>query len=347
MLAKTAPVPKLLLAAGADATAVDTGFQPVLHHQARAGAATGSVCLLLKAGADPTLCDPCGHGITPAHLAGIHGHFALEALLSRATDDYRKKHPDRSYTHSVPGARCFCSTKHKPAVFADDFEAVFGKLGDAATKASMASDWEGLGSSNSSSTSTSCSSSTTTATAAFSSKRFTFGVPSSSSATTTSTSTPSGANIWYFDGLFDSNDASTTADMTAECSASSVKDAAASTTASVTAADKHDTVCTAAATGAAGVGSSSFDSSTAAVSDGERDTSSNATTVQQQQQQQQQQQKHSSHRAKQPCANCQTPTTKLCRACAAVYYCSVDCQKVSFKDPTHRAQCEAKANETM
>jgi ankyrin repeat protein len=128
MLAKTAAVTKLLLAAGADACAVDACFLPVLTHQAKAGAAAGSVCQLLTAGADPTICDPCGHGMTPAHLAGIHGHFALEALLSRATDDYRKKHPDRSYRHSIPGARCTCSLKEKPVVYSDEFEALFGAL---------------------------------------------------------------------------------------------------------------------------------------------------------------------------------------------------------------------------
>jgi MYND finger len=52
-------------------------------------------------------------------------------------------------------------------------------------------------------------------------------------------------------------------------------------------------------------------------------------------------------KVKQPCANCSRLTTKLCRRCAAVYYCSVECQKVCFADPRHRAQCEATAAQTL
>jgi hypothetical protein len=48
-------------------------------------------------------------------------------------------------------------------------------------------------------------------------------------------------------------------------------------------------------------------------------------------------------KAKQPCANCKQPTGRLCRRCAAVYYCSVECQRVCFSDAHHRAQCEAMA----
>jgi membrane protease subunit (stomatin/prohibitin family) len=64
-------------------------------------------------------------------------------------------------------------------------------------------------------------------------------------------------------------------------------------------------------------------------------------------QQQQQQQQLNVHTAEQPCANFKKRTTKLCRRRAAVYYCSVACQKVCFKDPAHTAQCEAKAYEIM
>eukprot|EP00953_Heterococcus_sp_UTEX-ZZ885_P041559 21201-Heterococcus_DN1.PRE.3 len=147
MLAKTAAVTKLLLAAGADATAVEEGWLPVLHHQAKAGASAGSVCLLLKAGADPTISDSCGHGITPAHVAGMHGHFALEALLSRAADDYRKRYPDRIY--SDPGARCTCNCKAERSnsaqaaassssdVHAEPFKALLSG-DDPATKAGVA-----------------------------------------------------------------------------------------------------------------------------------------------------------------------------------------------------------------
>jgi hypothetical protein len=51
--------------------------------------------------------------------------------------------------------------------------------------------------------------------------------------------------------------------------------------------------------------------------------------------------KQKKQKVKQPCANahCGQLTTKLCRRCAAVHYCSIECQKVCFKDPKHRAQC--------
>eukprot|EP00953_Heterococcus_sp_UTEX-ZZ885_P000172 360-Heterococcus_DN1.PRE.2 len=87
---------KLLVAAGADATALDTKHKTVLHQQAFNGACAGMICLLLKAGADPTAVD--SRGSTPAHVAGMHGHLALQALLSRAADDYRRKHPVLSST---------------------------------------------------------------------------------------------------------------------------------------------------------------------------------------------------------------------------------------------------------
>jgi ankyrin repeat protein len=53
MDAGSVAVVQLLLAAGADATAVDDGGMTVLQCQARDGACAGTVCLLLKAGADP------------------------------------------------------------------------------------------------------------------------------------------------------------------------------------------------------------------------------------------------------------------------------------------------------
>jgi ankyrin repeat protein len=89
--AHTLPVVKLLLAAGADATAVDGARgSSVLHSQAKCGTCAGVICMLLKAGADPTATVVCAETVvSPAHLAGINGHFALEALLSRAADDYR------------------------------------------------------------------------------------------------------------------------------------------------------------------------------------------------------------------------------------------------------------------
>jgi ankyrin repeat protein len=189
MLASTAPVIKLLLAAGADATAADSAGMHVLHHSAKHGAAAGAVCLLLKARADPTATDT--NGSTAAHVAGMSGHFALEALLSRAAEDYRKAHAHVHSCSSSSGGAC----------------------------------------------STSC------------------------------------------------------------CSDSSARTTGDTTTSSAT----------------------------------------------QQQQQQQQQQQPLKRKAKHPCANCKKLTRKLCRGCAAVYYCSVDCQKVCFRDAKHRAQCTAKA----
>jgi MYND finger len=58
-------------------------------------------------------------------------------------------------------------------------------------------------------------------------------------------------------------------------------------------------------------------------------------------QQQQQQSKQSLQQ--QPCVQCGKLTKKRCRRCQAVYYCSEECQIQCFKDPEHRAQCEATA----
>jgi uncharacterized protein len=84
-------------------------------------------------------------------------------------------------------------------------------------------------------------------------------------------------------------------------------------------------------------------SSMAVTADSTDSSSSSSSSVQAADVQQQQQQQPKARKAKQPCTNCSTPTTKLCRRCAAVYYCSVDCQKVCFADAQHRAQCEATA----
>jgi uncharacterized protein len=190
MHAKSAAVVKLLLAAGADAAAADISDNSVLHYLANSGVTAGAICLLLRAGADPTAVD--NNGSTAAHIAGMSGHFALEALLSRAAVDYGKKH----------------------------------------TTAVVFTDTASRGSSSSSSTD---------------SGNVAFAV--------TATSTT--------------------------------------------------------------------------------------------QQQQQQSQECSARKAKQPCAHCSKPTAKRCRRCAAVYYCSVECQKVCFADPQHRAQCKAKAAESV
>jgi trimeric autotransporter adhesin len=44
-----------------------------------------------------------------------------------------------------------------------------------------------------------------------------------------------------------------------------------------------------------------------------------------------------------PCVQCGKLTKRRCRRCQAVYYCSEECQIQCFKDPEHRAQCEAAA----
>jgi ankyrin repeat protein len=209
MDAPAAPVIKLLLAAGADAAAVDMNALTVLHRQAVCGATAGAICLLLKAGADPTAVD--SNGSTAAHVAGMSGHFGLEALLSRAADDYRKKHlaSGSSGSSSSSGSSDVAARERVTRL--------------AATLSSMAVNADS---------------------------------PKSSS------------------------------------SSSSVE------TADV-------------------------------------------------QQQQQQQQQPKAQKAEQPCANCSKLTTKRCRRCAAVYYCSVECQKVCFADAQHRAQCEAKAAEMV
>jgi uncharacterized protein len=91
MAARSLPVVKLLLAAGADATAASVVGKTLLQCQAQQGACASTICLLLKAGADPTVAALTdGNYVAAAHKAGISGHFALEKLLSRAADDYRK-----------------------------------------------------------------------------------------------------------------------------------------------------------------------------------------------------------------------------------------------------------------
>jgi MYND finger len=45
----------------------------------------------------------------------------------------------------------------------------------------------------------------------------------------------------------------------------------------------------------------------------------------------------------QPCVQCGKLTKKRCRRCQAVYYCSEECQVMCFRNPEHRAQCDAAA----
>eukprot|EP00953_Heterococcus_sp_UTEX-ZZ885_P030901 16281-Heterococcus_DN1.PRE.1 len=83
---------------------------------------------------------------------------------------------------------------------------------------------------------------------------------------------------------------------------------------------------------ASGIGGSALarsDSSTEAAAAAATDADSSSSSKQKKQ------------KVKQPCANanCGQLTTKRCRRCTVVHYCSVECQKICFKDPQHRAQC--------
>jgi uncharacterized protein len=80
----------MLLSAHADVSAVDDDSFTALHHCAKQGAAECVYKLLLQHGAVPTAADV--NGSTPAHIAGMSGHFADEALLSKAADEYSKTH---------------------------------------------------------------------------------------------------------------------------------------------------------------------------------------------------------------------------------------------------------------
>jgi ankyrin repeat protein len=204
-----------LLHAHADVNAVDNDGFTVLHHCAKQGAAECVYKLLLQHGAVPTAVDK--NGSTPAHIAGMSGHFADEALLSKAADDYSKANANDAATGAVNSGE----QKQRDA----------------------ASDTTSSGS----------------------------GSGSSSSSSTTSS------------GQVVSNSAD-----------SSGGGAAAAVDSKVV------------------KGSS----------------------------------KQKKQKVKQPCANvsCKKLTTKLCRRCAAVYYCSTECQKVCFKDPEHRAQCNELAS---
>jgi uncharacterized protein len=258
MVAKTAPVMKLLLAAGADAAAVTNAGSTVLHCCATFGATAGAICLLLKAGPDPTAVDETGS--TAAHVAGMKGHFALEALLSRAADDYRKK------------------------------QTALISSSSSSSNGSNYSSISGISSSSSGASNTSAG--------------------SNSSASRSS-----------------SNNSSTGSSAAATVTDDSSVDSSISTSAT-----------TAAAATAGTAEHSTHEQHAGVVRD--------AVVIEQKQQQQQQQQSPA-QKAKQPCANCSKLTSKRCRRCAAVYYCSVECQKVCFADTQHRAQCESTATELV
>jgi ankyrin repeat protein len=253
MLAKTAAVVKLLLAAGADAAAADIVGCTALHYCARSNAAAGAVCVLLKAGTDPTA-TALNHA-TAADVAAYKGHTALQTLLLRAADDYSKAHPQAVRASAV---------KHS-------------EVGDSASGAAAAT-----GSSSA--------------------------VPPAATAAAAVTTHESSSSNRALGSL----NSSSSSELAAAAGSS----------------DSTNTAVAAAQPSAVSTGcASSIDTSSV-----------------QKQQQQQQQQKPAAQKAKQPCANCgNTEHTRRCRACAAVYYCSIECQKVCFADARHRAECEAKA----
>jgi ankyrin repeat protein len=199
-----------LVNAHADVIAVDSDNYTVLHHCAKQATAECVYKLLLKHGAVPTAVDK--NGSTPAHIAGMSGHFADEALLSKAADDYSKAHANDAAAGAVNSGE----QKQRDGV------------------------------NDTTSSGSGCSSST-----------------ASSGGQGASGSSNSGIR-----------------------------------------------------------GSSSNEAAAAADSETVEASS-----------------KQKKPKVKQPCANCKKLTTKLCRRCAAVHYCSTECQKVCFKDAKHRAQC--------
>jgi ankyrin repeat protein len=197
----------VLLSAHAVVNAVDADGLTVLHHCAMQGAAECVYKLLLKHGAVPTAVDK--NGSTPAHIAGMAGHFADEALLSKAAEEYSK-------THAAVSSNAQQSAENSMSSSSDKQQC------DATT---------------------------------------------------------------HTDSSGTSNSSSSKQELSGSAAHSSSSEA---------------------------VGAANVDGSA----------------------------KQKKQKVKQPCANCKKLTTKLCRRCAAVYYCSTECQKVCFKDATHRAQCE-------
>jgi ankyrin repeat protein len=193
-----------LVNAHADVNAVDNDGSTVLHHCAKQGAAESVYKLLLKHSAVPTAVDV--NGSTPAHVAGMSGHFADEALLSKAAEEYSRTHANDAAAGAVNSLSSSEQKQQRDRV--NDITSSDSGSGDSA--------------------------------------------------------------------------------------------------------------------------SSSGSSEAAATADSEVESSS----------------EHKKQKLKQPCANvdCKQLTTKLCRRCAAVYYCSTECQKVCSRDPKHRGQCNELAS---
>jgi ankyrin repeat protein len=236
----------VLLDAHADANAVDGCGHTVLHYCARQGAAACVYKLLLQHGTVPTAVDMTGS--TPAHIAGMNGHFAIEALLSKAADEYSKTQLNDTLSRAVNG---MSSSEQQRR----------GVTHDISCNGSGSSSYSSSGSGSSSSSSSGSGTGS-----------------SSSSSSSSGQEVRRGAN-----SETSSSEAATLADSAAVTSL-------------------YD--------------SRAVDGSV----------------------------KQKKQKVKQPCANCKKPTTRLCRRCAAVHYCSTECQKVCFKDAKHRAQCEEVAS---
>jgi Ankyrin repeats (3 copies)/MYND finger len=272
MMAQSLAVVKLLLAAGADAIAANNIGDTALHRQAYRGACAGTVCLLLKAGADPTVAVSFGGAVlTAAGVAARFKHCTVEALLLRAENDYRRKHP--FVFSAVRGSS------------SGDINRTTGRSRGSTSSSSIRASATEIGDS---------------------------GLAAAKSAAAASSGCSAAAVADVIDGKESAVTAST--DDAAKFSVRSVD---------------TDEVAT-------------LNTATADMSL-KRDAPTSTVT----QQQQQQQQHCKVRKTKQPCANCSKPTTKRCRRCETVYYCSVECQKVCFKDAQHRAQCEAKAAEIV
>jgi ankyrin repeat protein len=210
MNAQRLPTVTILLNAHANVKAVDNRGLTVLHYCAKQGVVECVYKLLLKHGAVPTAVDT--NGSTPAHVAGICGHFANEALLSRAADEYSNTLAKSGVAQQ---SAVITSTRQQSDVATATVHSGISSSGSSSQEASSSTD---------------------------------------SALHSSSSAGAAGANI----------------------------------------------------NGSVAVESSA---------------------------------KQKKQKVKQPCANCSKLTTKLCRRCAAVYYCSTECQKVCFKDAKHRSQC--------
>ena len=94
----------VLLRAGADAAALDSGGRTALH-RAGLGGSAAAVDVLQQAGAIST---PDGDGITPLHYAARAGHAAAAArLLAGNADPAAEEHSVRL----LPQLRCFLVSK--------------------------------------------------------------------------------------------------------------------------------------------------------------------------------------------------------------------------------------------